>query len=185
MRFEPGEIFQQKKILEVRPLPGSRLLLKTEDSKSPGDFLVRYIWRLAPRPRFYTPKHAHFAIDFYGKICADAKKSQQVLTAITEVWHRKPWDQVVQRYGPSVADLPGYDLYYIVGALDWIFEQEDLNFRGRPEGLQRELNDLIFRCGITLPPNRQGSQLAVSLFCRIWLGAHPVEALLSTNIRNL
>ncbi|MEO0072156.1 MAG: hypothetical protein ABIK10_01770 [candidate division WOR-3 bacterium] len=36
--------------------------------------------------------------------------------------------------------------------------------------------------GISLPENRKGSQLAISMFCDIVNGVHPVEALLSANI---
>ena len=33
-----------------------------------------------------------------------------------------------------------------------------------------------------VPQNRKGSQLAISLFCDIFNGIHPVEALLSANL---
>jgi hypothetical protein len=32
-----------------------------------------------------TPKHAHFAIDFYGKLCSNKKKAMKVFNTIIEV----------------------------------------------------------------------------------------------------
>jgi len=184
MSLTPGARLKGKEILEVRELGGGRFLVKTRDSKSDRDFLVRYVWATKPRVRFYTPKHAHFAIDFYGKVCADKARARKVLEAVVAVWHRQGWQEVVSRFADAVQGLPGYDLAYVVGALDWIYDQEDLNFDGRPPQKQTELNALFKQCRIAVPTGRQGSPLAVSLLCRVWLGTHPVEALLSTNIRN-
>ncbi len=60
--------------------------------------------------------------------------------------------------------------------------QEDINFKGRPEKLQKILDQKCQSVGVKVPEGREGSQLAISLFCDILKGVHPVEALLSANI---
>lgn len=181
-----GEYFgrgrNKRRILDVVKLSNGWILLKTEDSKSKNDFKVRTIYQLKPRIRSYTPKHAHFAIDFYGKFCADRTKAMQVLKAIVEVWQGAKIMDVVQRYRHAVEGLPGYDLEYILYALAWIFEQEDVNFTGRPKDRQRDLDEALSALGFKAPKNRLGSQLAVALFCNIANGIHPVDALLKANL---
>ncbi|MEM0348596.1 MAG: hypothetical protein QXE96_01420 [Candidatus Caldarchaeum sp.] len=181
-----GEYFgrgrNRRRILEVVKLSNGWILLKTEDSKSERDFKVRTVYQLEPRIRSYTPKHAHFAIDFYGKICADRTKAMQVLKAIVKVWQGANIADVVERFRHVVNDLPGYDLEYILYALAWIFEQEDINFAGRPESRQRELDETLNLLGIKVPKNRLGSQLALALLCNIANGVHPVDALLKANL---
>lgn len=71
---------------------------------------------------------------------------------------------------------------YILYALTWILEQEDINFKGRPQRRQAALDDILSRFNITPPRDRLGSQLAISLFCDIALGSHPVEALIRANL---
>ena len=70
-----GGRFRGKKILDMVNLSNGWILLKTENRKSPRDFRVRTIYQTTPRIKSYTPKHAHFAIDFYGKLCADREKA--------------------------------------------------------------------------------------------------------------
>ena len=62
-----GDKLGGRRIREIIALSNGWLLVKTDDSKSPRDFRVRTVWQLKPRKRFFTPKHAHFAIDFYGR----------------------------------------------------------------------------------------------------------------------
>ncbi|MDJ0271049.1 MAG: hypothetical protein QXM50_00235 [Candidatus Caldarchaeum sp.] len=181
-----GEYFgrgrNRRRILEVIRLSNGWILLKTENSKSKHDFKVRTVYQLRPRIRSYTPKHAHFAIDFYGKLCADKAKAMQVLKAIVEVWQGADIATVVERFRHAVKDLPGYDLEYILYALAWIFRQEDVNFAGRPESRQRELDETLNRLGFKVPKDRLGSQLALALLCNIANGMHPVDALLRANL---
>ena len=171
----------KKKILEIIPLSNGWILAKTENSKSEKDFKVRTI--TDPETlKFYTPKHAHFAIDFYGKICYDFQKAEKVFRGIIEVWQGKEVKEVIKKYEHETEDLPGYKLDYILYALKWILEQEDINFRGRPEKLQKTLDEKCKSAGVNIPENRKGSQLAIALFCDIFKGIHPVEALLAANL---
>ncbi|MHA2612151.1 MAG: hypothetical protein V2G33_07195 [bacterium JZ-2024 1] len=48
--------------------------------------------------------------------------------------------------------------------------------------LQQILDNKCKLAKVEVPENRKGSQLAISLFCDLFLGIHPVEALLSANL---
>ncbi len=102
--------------------------------------------------------------------------------AIIEVWQGKPVKSVLGKYFEDLAHLPGYNLDYILYALKWILDQEDVNFKGRPEKLQQMLDNKCKLAKVDVPQSRKGSQLAIFLFCDIFLGVHPVEALLSANL---
>jgi hypothetical protein len=78
--------------------------------------------------------------------------------------------------------LPGYSLEYILYALKWILEQEDINFTGRPQKRQEKLEEILRRQGIITPEGRKGSELAISLFCDIANETHPVEAFIKANL---
>jgi|YelNatPaOPRAMG01_1025707.scaffolds.fasta_scaffold18205_5 hypothetical protein len=176
-----GKGKNKKKILEIIPLSNGWILAKTENSKSPKDFKVRTIIDIDSR-KFYTPKHAHFVIDFYGKLCQDRKAAEKLFNAIIEVWQGEEVKKVITKYENQVKHLVGYKLDYILYALKWILEQEDINFKGRPEKLQQKLNEKFMSIKIKAPKNREGSQLAISLFCDVLNGIHPVEALLNANL---
>jgi len=176
-----GGKFNNKKILDIKRLSNGWILLKTENTKSERDFKVRTVLQLKPR-RSFTPKHAHFAIDFYGKLCANKDKAMEVLEAIVKVWNREEVEEVLKQYEKDVKELPGYSLEYILHALDWILEQEDVNFRERPPEKQKELNQVLRQCNITIPEGRLGSQLAIALLCYIAQGIHPVEAMIKANL---
>ena len=180
--LEIGETLRGKKIREIVKLSNGWFVVKTDDSKSPKDFKVKTVWRLEPRLRYYTPKHAHFAIDFYGKLCADKEKAMKVFNAIIEIWHNRPVKEVLEKYREGVKDLPGYNLEYILYALKWILEQEDINFQGRPEKKQKQLDEILGKVGVKTPKGREGSELAISLFCDIANGTHPVEAFIKANL---
>lgn len=177
-----GEYLRKKKILDLVQLSNGWYVIKTEDSKSARDFKVKTIFQTVPRIRSLTPKHAHFMIDFYGKLCANREKAMKVLEAIVEIWNKRPVQDVVSRYQSLVNELPGYKLEYILHALNWILEQEDVNFTGRPNNRQQEINDILQKCNMTPLSERAGSQLAVSLFCNVALGVHPVEAFIRANL---
>lgn len=180
--------WRKKDVLDVVSLSNGWYLLKTKNSKSEKDFLVRTVLSLHPR-RSITPKHAHFAIDFYGKLCADSDGAIQVLQAIWDVWAGKPPEQVLGELKGKMDTLPGYPPEYILFALRWILEQEDVNFRERPQKKQEQLDQILGNWAVALkrniPAGRQGSRLAMALFCDIAAGVHPVEALLRANLRRL
>ncbi len=181
--MKAGNRLRKKKILDVVCLPNGWFLVKTENHKSTEDFMVRTVYKVRPRLRYYTPKHAHFAIDLYGKYCADRRKADKVFQAIIEVWHNNPINKVIEKYKMCTTGLPGYPIEYILYALRWILEQEDINYGGdRPEKLQRELDEILAKAGIKVPPGRHGSQLAISLFCNIKMGIHPVDAFIRANL---
>jgi len=181
-RIAKGERFRGKLILDLVQLSNGWYLLKTENMKSSRDFRVRAVYQVHPRPRSITPKHAHFAIDFYGKLCADREKAMEVFRAIARLWQGRPVQDVLTATQGRTKDLPGYSLEYILYALRWILEQEDVNFTRRPSDKQLEVDEVLKNLDIETPPGRQGSQLAVSLLCNIALGLHPVEAMMRANL---
>ena len=177
-----GEYLRKKKILDLVQLSNGWYVIKTEDSKSARDFKVKTIFQTSPRIRSLTPKHAHFVIDFYGKLCANREKTMKVLEAIVEIWNKRPVQDVISRYQSLENELPGYKLEYILHALNWILEQEDVNFTGRPNNRQQEINDILQKCNMTALSERSGSQLTMSLFCNVAIGLHPVEAFIRANL---
>lgn len=172
-----GERFRGKVVLDLVQLSNGWCLLKTENSKSPRDFRVKVIYQLFPRPKSITPKHAHFAIDFYGKFCADKERAMGIFRAIIGMWQGSPVKDLLIETQEIGQSLPGYSPEYILYALRWILEQEDINFAGRPAKKQLELDEVLKSLGIKTPSGREGSQLAISLLCNIALGLHPVEAM--------
>jgi hypothetical protein len=180
--IEVGLYLRKKKILDVIRLSNGWYIVKTENSKSARDFRVKTIFQVTPRIKSLTPKHAHFVIDFYGKLCANREKTSKVLKALIEIWNRRPIKEVLGRYESIVNELPGYRLEYILHALNWILEQEDVNYTGRPEKRQQEIDTILQECSIGLPQDRAGSQLAISLFCNVFLGLHPVDAFIKANL---
>ncbi len=180
-KIEIGEKIRGKKILAKIELNNGWIIIKTENKKSEKDFKVKTIYQTEPL-KYYTPKHAHFAIDLYGKICNNKEKAKKVFEAIIKIWQGEAVKEVLKKYEKEVKNLPGYDLEYILYALNWILEQEDINFRSRPKKRQKELDEIFEELKIKVPENREGSQLAISLLGNIVLGFHPVEALLKSNL---
>jgi hypothetical protein len=177
-----GAKIRGKTIKDVVRLSTGWYIVKTEDHKSVKDFKVKTIFQTVPRIRSLTPKHAHFVIDFYGKLCADKERAMKVLDAIVETWNKNPVQDTLNKYKNFASGLPGYNLEYILHALNWILEQEDVNFTGRPNSKQQEIDDILRKCNITPLSDRSGSQLAMSLFGNIALGLHPVEAFIRANL---
>lgn len=171
----------KKKIREVIHLSNGWYVIKTDNTKSERDFKVKVIFSLSPQ-RSMTPKHAHFAIDFYGKLCTDYEKTKDVLQAIVKVWGGTEVSQILDDYSNQTSGLPGYPLEYVLYALNWILDQEDINFTKRPDKKQKEINEICNRAGVKLLSTRLGSHLAISLLCDIFNGTHPVEALLRGNL---
>ena len=184
-KVKVGDIIKEgkkmKRVLEVVELSNGWQIVKTENEKSPHDFKVKII--NPEHPRGLTIQHAHFAIDFYCKLCQNREKAIKVLEAISKVWQGANIKEVLDEYEPYTRDLVGYTLEYILYSLKWILEQEDVNFTGRPEKKQKELDEKIERQGIKTPEGRLGSQLAVALLCDIASGVHPVEAFRSAGLK--
>jgi hypothetical protein len=185
-QFAVGNYFGRgqfkRRILDVKHLSNGWFLLRTEDSKTPNDFRVRTVYQLEPRPRSLTPKHAHFMIDFFGKLREDHDKGMKVFQAIIDVWNGKDIAQTLKQYQSQVEGLYGYKLEYILYALDWILKQEDINFQGRPAKKQEELNETMKRSNVTPLQSRLGSHLAISLLCNVAQGMHPVEAFIRAQL---
>lgn len=177
-----GENLRGKRIKAIRRLSNGWYVVKTDNKFSKRDFKVKTIFSTKPL-RYMTSKHAHFAIDLYGKICSDKKRSKLVLKAIVDVWHREKIKAVLEKYQNRVTGLPGYSLEYILSALEWILQQEDINFKGRSDRKQKELDEICGVQNVIVPKRRKGSQLAIALLCDIVNGTHPVKALRNANLR--
>lgn len=180
--YRIGGEWRRRKIFDIQKLSNGWIILKTENTKSPNDFKVRTITSTDPI-RSYTPKHAHFAIDFYGKICANREKALKVFRAIIDIWHGREVSGTLKEFQDSCTNLPGYPLEYILFTLRWILEQEDVNFTGRSPRKQKELDHICSKQDVFTPERRKGSQLALSVFCNIINGAHPVEAFIKAGLK--
>ncbi|MCS7203029.1 MAG: site-specific DNA-methyltransferase [Thermodesulfovibrio sp.] len=95
--------------------------------------------------------------------------------------YSEPGDLVLD-YFCGAGTTSGYSLEYILFALKWILEQEDINFKSGSEKKQKELDEICKKQNITTPEGRLGSQLAIALLCDIANDTHPVEALLKANL---
>ena len=182
MKIEVGAKVRGHEILELKRLQNGWILIKTVGMKRPGDYRVKVITQELPRLRSVTPKHAHFVIDFYGKLCADAGHATLLFDSLISVWNGNPADEVNAKIRGELESLPGYSSDYVLPALEWILGQEDINFNGRPEKKQRELDLTLGSARVEPLPGRLGSELAISLFCNVKLGMHPVEAFLRAQL---
>jgi len=176
-----GKRRNKKKIKEVKYLSNGWILLKTENAKSEEDFKVKVIFSLNPSHSM-TPKHAHFLIDFYGKLCSDKEKAKKILQSIYKVWKGYNIENILNSLKDETKNLSGYPLEYILYALKWILEQEDINFKGRPGKKQKELDEILKKQGLEPIQTRKVSQLAIALFCDVANGTYPVEALIKANL---
>lgn len=182
MEIRVGAQLRGKTVREMRRLSNGWLLLKTDNGKSARDYRVKLITQMHPRVRSVTPKHAHFVIDFYGKLCNDIEKAARLFEAISRVWAGESVELNIHRLETETEGLPGYPVEYILAALDWILAQEDINFTTRPEAKQAELEDTLRKAGVDPVPSRQGSHLAMALLCNVRMGMHPVEAFLKAQL---
>jgi hypothetical protein len=173
----------KKIIKEIIPLSNGWFLLKTTNGKGPGDFRVRTVYQTAPTIRYITPKHAHFVIDFYGKLNANKADAMKLFSAIVDTWKGNDAAAVLQGVRDEIGKLPGYDPEYILYALNWILQQEDINYRTpRPSRKQEEINEILGKSGVPVLESRAGSQLAMSLICNVAQGTHPVEAFIKASL---
>jgi hypothetical protein len=179
---EVGDTSNGDEILEVQELSDGQTLIRTEGDISENDFRVKLINEY--HPRGVTVKYAHFAIDFYGKLQYDREIGGRILQSLVDIWHGKPVSDVLKEWDHQ-QDLPGYNLDYVFYAMAWILEQEDINYGqdGRSESKQEEIDGILREQGVKTPSGREGSELAISLFCDIANGTHPVEAFYRVNLR--
>ncbi len=185
-RVVTGQERGDQKVLEILDLSNGWQLSKwtgtkkTKKPKSPNDFVVKVI--SPDHPLGFAITHRHFAIDFYGKLCQENNKGLLLLKAMEKLWHSQDADAVLQKYQQQLRGLVGYGLEYFMKSLNWILEQEDINFAGRTPKKQTELDKKIQAHGFTVPQGREGSQLAIAMFCDIASGVHPVEAFYSAGL---
>ncbi len=146
-----------------KKLSDGTVIYTEKGRKSAKDFIVRA--RL-PNGKRITPKHAHFAIDLYGKLCANEAKALKVFELITRVYRGENAENVINSLSQEelsrLNELPGYTVEYILYCLQLIFEQEDVNY---PK------------------PRYEGRDRAYRMLKNIAEGKHPVEALLEAGLR--
>lgn len=120
--FNIGQKIRGKCILDKVYLSNGWYLVKTENKKSEKDFKAKVIYQFYPRMKSFTLKHAHFAIDLYGKLCANRQEAEIVFKAIIELWRGESVEGILNRYRDQTSNLPGYSLEYVLYALRWILE---------------------------------------------------------------
>lgn len=182
---EVGDTSSGDEILEVLHLSDNQTLIRTEGDLSAEDFRVKLINE--HHPRGVTVKHAHFAIDFFGKLQYDPEIGERLLDSLVEIWHGKDVVDAIKEWERHHGgeELPGYNLDYVLHAMAWILEQEDINYDpdARSQSKQREIDEILDQQDVDTPAGRNGSELAISLFCDIANGTHPVEAFYRVNLR--
>ncbi|USH00039.1 hypothetical protein K1720_00680 [Thermococcus argininiproducens] len=133
--------------------------------KSPNDFIIQAKFR--GNKRLFTPKHAHFVIDFYGKLCYNKEIAKKLFNAIKKVYSGESPEKVLTDMNPDdikqINNAPGYPIEYILYTLWLIFEQEDINYP-RSEGYK-------------------GRQQPYQMFQDVLNGIHPVNAMKKTGLR--
>lgn len=175
------KMLEDEEFLERKDLSNGVVIFKSRGKYGPNDFRVR---TYNPTTNIaLQPKHAHIAIDFYGKWCANKEKAILVFKSMIEVWNKKPVKEILKENEMKLFNLPGYDLEYILSVMEWILDQEDINFKGRPLDKQQELDRILSAQNVKTPKGREGSELAISVFCDILNGYHPVEAFIRSGLR--
>lgn len=179
-----GDTSNGDEILEVKELTENQTLIRTEGALSNEDFRVKLI--NGNHPRGVTIKHAHFAIDFFGKLQYKQDVGKRVFESILEIWQGADVEEILDGWSlPLRRELPGYNLDYVFWSMAWILEQEDINYdpASRSKSKQEEIDEILLEQGVRTPQGRKGSELAISLFCDIANGTHPVEAFYRVNLR--
>lgn len=164
---------------EVRELSGETYLFKTKGDKGDEDYQVRI---RNEKHRAYSIEYTRFAIDLAMKYHSDREKANKVFDSIVRAWGREDIDSLLAEYANNVDSLPGYDLEFILHALDWIMENEDAIFGERSDNKQEQINQKLATHDIEKPRDRAGSQLAMGLFAGIVAGNHPVDELYDADL---
>jgi len=172
-----GEEWYGAEVLELKELHADGWeIYKVEGDKSPDDFVVKVI--NPDHPRGIKIKHAHFAIDFFGKLLQDREAALSLFDGLVDIWKGRNADDVLAELRPTVEHLNGYDADFFLFTMDWILEQEDINYTPGSRGpkKQQEIDEMLAEMDVEPLDDRGGSQLAISLFSDIAAGEHPVEA---------
>jgi hypothetical protein len=163
----------------VQEVSENTYLFKTKGDKGDEDYQVRI---RNEKHRAYSIEYTRFAIDIAMKYQNDREKANEVFDAIVRAWDGEEIDDVLDEY--DIESLPGYDLDFILYALDWIMENEDKIFheRGRSDNKQEQIDEKLAEHDIEKPSDREGSQLAMGLFAGIIAGNHPVDELYDADL---
>lgn len=178
-----GEEWYGKEVLEILDLERDGWkIYRVDGDKSPDDFVVKVI--NPDHPRGIKIKHAHFAIDFFGKRMQDEAAALELFDGLIDVWQGADPETVLDERQPDIAHLNGYDADFIFYTMDWILEQEDINYTegDRDKKKQTDIDEMLEKMDVTSPPGRNGSELAISLLSDIAAGQHPVEAFYRVNL---
>jgi len=141
-----------------------RLKVIDKGGKSERDFIIKAKFR---GKREFTPKHAHFLIDFYGKLCYSTEIGQSLFKLITQLYLGKTPDEILSSLDPITRKLlnsaPGYPIEYILYSLWLLFEVEDVNY----------------------PPSqgKNGRKQPYQMFVDVMNGMHPVNAMKKAGLR--
>jgi hypothetical protein len=175
-------------ILHKRVLSDGTKIYKVAGRKGKGDFRVIVVH---PKSGRLTPSHAHFAIDLFGKLCADPDKTVELFTAIEAVFRGSSADAVLERLKREgrlndLSSLPAYSVEHVIYALEAIFEQENVNWdrgmAGRP--LPKVRTQWIRQGFITDEEAKKGSAIAIVLLRRVVKDRiHPASALPEVGLR--
>jgi hypothetical protein len=172
-----GEKWYGNEVLDIIDLSAEEWkIYRVDGDKSENDFVVKVI--NPDHPRGIKIKHAHFAIDFFGKLMQDRESALVLFEGIIDIWHGRKPEAVLEEVLPEVNHLNGYDIDFILYTMKWILEQEDINYtpENRSTTKQEEIDEMLYEMDVESPDEREGSQLAISLFSDIAAGQHPVEA---------
>ena len=130
--------------------------------------------RLSKLNKTITPKHAHFAIDLYGKLCFSKDVAQIVFGSIEKVFRDTAASQILQTMSNGdigkVDNSKGYNLEYILNCMELIFKSEEMNYPSTEKN--PKTGDYY-----------QGKKFTFDLFQDVMNGTHPVEAMIKKNLR--
>lgn len=178
-----GQEWYGKKVLDIIYLSRKGWkIYRVDGDLSEDDFIVKMI--NPDHPRGIKIKHAHFAIDFFGKLMQDRESGLRLFRGLVDIWHGSSPESVLKDVSPEIEHLNGYDPDFIFYTLNWILKQEDINYEpsNQDTSKQDEIDQMLSKMNVDTPEDRKGSQLAVSMFSDIAAGQHPVEALYRVNV---
>lgn len=164
------KLYRGKEILEERKLPDGTRVFTIRGKKSARNFIVKaevpVVKAEVPIGKIITPKHAHFVIDLYGKLCSSKDVGRITFRAIEKVFEGSPAEEVLNKMDEGekakINGSPGYSIEYILNCLELIFVQEDVNYP---------------------PPSYKGRRLAFDMLKDVMEEIHPVEAMLKAGLR--
>jgi hypothetical protein len=150
-------------VLTRKRLSDGTEIFTIKGTKGKEDFIVKATF---PSGRSITPKHAHFVIDLYGKLCQNRELGKMVFELIKRVYEGRAAEEVLQGLREEdenrLANSVGYSIEYILYCLELIFKQEEINY---PQ------------------PRYKGKRLAFEMLEDVVNGMHPVEAMKKAQLR--